>query len=62
MKRNCEIRKKIADANIYLYQLSEQIGIAESTIYRWLHHPLDGEHQKILMDAVEKLQLRENEA
>jgi lambda repressor-like predicted transcriptional regulator len=51
---NQEIRNKIKMSNIAICELSYHIGIAETTLFRWLRRPLDPEHEKIIMDALKR--------
>lgn len=56
--QNQDLRKLIREKNIYLWQVADEIGIAESTLLRWLRYPLDDEKRKLFLEAVKRIEGR----
>lgn len=55
MSANSSIRQIAKDAKIYWWQVAAKIGVAESTIIRWLRLPLSAEHKAMIMSAIDEL-------
>ena len=55
MTTNSAIKDKAKNAKIYWWQIAAKIGVAESTIIRWLRMPLSAEREAIIMAAIEDL-------
>lgn len=55
MHANSAIKKKAKDANVYWWQIAAKIGVAESTIIRWLRMPLSAEREAIIKSAIDEL-------
>ena len=55
MHTNNAIKEKAKNAKIYLWQIAAKIGVAESTIIRWLRMPLSAEREAIIMAAIDEL-------
>ena len=56
MKTNSAIKQRAKAARIYWWQIAAKIGVAESTIIRWLRLPLSGEHEGAILAAIEALE------
>ena len=55
MQANSAIKKKAKDSKVYWWQIAAKIGIAESTIIRWLRMPLSEEREAIVSAAIDEL-------
>lgn len=53
--KNQHVRKKIKQANLFQYQVAEEIGVNEVTFIRWLRKPLEPEKEHIILKAIETL-------
>ena len=52
---NKEIRRAMADAKVYQWQVAKQIGISEYTLCRWFREELQGERREQVLSAIEQL-------
>lgn len=52
MKANSALRKRLRADGITLWQIALKIGVAESTIVRWLRVELDREKQQLVEEAI----------
>jgi lambda repressor-like predicted transcriptional regulator len=59
INNNEVVRNKIKETGITLCELSYRVQIAESTLFRWLRHPLNQEHEELLLGALKDLKARE---
>ncbi|MCD7804257.1 MAG: hypothetical protein LUH03_03765 [Oscillospiraceae bacterium] len=53
--KNADIRDEIKRNGLTQWEVAEQAGIKEITIYRWLRTDLTPEHRAILTKAIEEL-------
>ena len=57
--RNTEnpgIRKRMRESGIGFAKLSDALGVAETTLYRWMRHELTAEQRQAITTALEKLE------
>ena len=54
-KANVEVRRAAKDANLYLWQIAEKLGIGTSTMTIWLRTPLPEEKKARIMSAIHAL-------
>lgn len=52
MKANSTLRKRLQANDIKLWQIALKIGVAESTLVRWLRVELDREKQQLVEEAI----------
>ena len=55
---NDDVRKKIRDADLYQYQIAEQLGMSTSNLQRILQHTLTEQRRKQIDDAIDELLVR----
>lgn len=55
IKVNQDIKDKIKQSNLYQYQIADQMGIAETTLVRWLRYELTEEKRKMIEIAINEL-------
>lgn len=55
MLTNSAIKEKAKKAKVYWWQIAARIGVAESTIIRWLRMPLSAEREAMIMAAIDEL-------
>lgn len=53
---NLELHKLLKSKNIPLWKIADEIGISETTIYRWFRKPLTNEQYQKIMSAVKQLE------
>lgn len=53
--RNKPLRAAIADSGAYMYEVAAQLGIDESTLYRWLRRQLPEQKIVAILRAAEDL-------
>lgn len=53
---NCNKEIKAARGNIPYWAISSKLGIAESTLYRWLRFELSKERRQQVLDAIKSLE------
>ena len=56
MNANSAIKQMAKAANVYWWQIAAKIGVAESTIIRWLRMPLSAEREGIILAAIKELE------
>lgn len=54
---NPEIRKRMTASGIGYGELSDAIGVSETTLYRWLRHVLTEEQRKLIENALTELEV-----
>ncbi len=54
-ERNADLREVIRTSGIKMYQVSERLGIAESTFYRWLRTSLPKEKREEIIEIIRDL-------
>ncbi|WP_100401519.1 hypothetical protein [Bacillus sp. FJAT-42315] len=55
---NTKLRQLIKDANIFTYEVSDQMKVHENTLYRLLRKPLSKEDEQRIMQAIEQVKLK----
>lgn len=55
MNTNSVVKQRAKAANLYWWQIAAKIGVAESTIIRWLRMPLSAEREAMIMAAIDDL-------
>lgn len=61
-KQNREIRERMQKANLAHWQVADVVGIGETTLCRWLRHKLTAEQEKRIMDAIDEIEGRTENA
>ncbi len=56
--KNADIRKEIKENGLTNWEVGEQAGLSEITMYRWLRSDLTPERRAILTKAIEELKNR----
>lgn len=54
-QQNIELKKQIKDANLFLWQVANEMKIHESTLYRILRHELSDLQRERNLNVIEKL-------
>jgi hypothetical protein len=54
-KYNQEFKDKVKKAGLSICEVGYHAGITEPTLFRWLRHPLNEEHEKLLQSTLDKL-------
>ena len=57
---NMKVRRAARAAGIPLWKIAVAIGVSEPTLTRWLRVPLSCERETAIMDAISRLEMREN--
>ena len=52
---NRDIRQAVEDANLYLWQVADEIGVTDSTFSRKLRREMDDDEKATIFQATEKL-------
>lgn len=55
---NEKIRKAIKDNGMYLWQLSDVLGVSEATITRWMRHEMSDAKQAEIVGAIHEYKKR----
>lgn len=55
MKENQDIRGLIASNRIFNWEVAKKIGIADTTLSRWLRTPLNDERKERVLTAIDEL-------
>lgn len=50
-----ELREKIKQNKLYIWQVAMECGVSEAQFYRWLRDPISEEHEKKISMAIESL-------
>ena len=53
---NLSLRQRAKSAGIPLWKIASCIGISEPTISRWLRVPVSCSNEKLILDAISKLE------
>ena len=56
---NQEIKNKVKENGLFMWQIADEIGISEPTLVRWMRYPLSAEKRASVMDAIKHLKERE---
>lgn len=59
-QENVALRQYLKEKKIYWWQVASQIGVAESTIVRWLRTPLSEEQEQAIRMAIAELEVTHN--
>lgn len=54
-QRNIDLKLQIKKANLYLWQVAEEMQIHENTLYRLLRHNLSDAQKDRILKAIENL-------
>lgn len=60
MKANHEIRLLLINSRIKNWEVANRIGIADTTLSRWLRTPLNDERKKRVLNAIDELKKEVN--
>lgn len=52
---NIEIRRRAAGAGVRLWQVAEELGLADSSLSRKLRHELPAEEKQKILEIIERL-------
>lgn len=52
---NQDIKNAIKKASIYQYEVADKMGIAETTLVRWLRYQLTEDKRKQIKNAIDEL-------
>ena len=52
---NEAIKEYAARKKVLLWQVADRLGVVDTTLSRWLRHPLSKEKQELFLTAVEKI-------
>ena len=55
MNRNNDIKAEMKRAGVSQWRVAEKLGVAESTLIRWLRFPLSPEREAEIMAAIREL-------
>lgn len=53
-----EIKSRLALAGLRAYQLADEMGISEATLYRWLRQDLTRDEAMVFFDAIDHLEAK----
>ena len=53
---NLSLRQRAKSAGIPLWKIASYIGVSEPTITRWLRVPLSCSKEKVILEAISKLE------
>lgn len=53
---NAEIRARAKSARVFWWQVAQELGVAESTVIRWLRTELDADSKQKIMDAISRIE------
>lgn len=57
---NVRVRRAARVAGVPLWKIAVAIGVSEPTLTRWLRVPLSCEREALIMDAIARMEMREN--
>lgn len=52
---NLEIKRKIKKLGLHQYEVADKMGIAETTLVRWLRYELDPDKRDMIQGAINEL-------
>ena len=58
VKKNLKIRKLVSDADLYLWEVADAVGVSPTTITNWLRHTLTPDRERKILAAIDKLNRR----
>ena len=50
-----ELRIICKEKGAYIYQIAEKLGVSEPTFIRWMRHPVTGDLEKRIIDAINQI-------
>lgn len=53
-KMNVEVRRKIAAAGLYHYEIAQHLGLAPVSFARWMQREMDSEQKERVLQAIEE--------
>lgn len=53
---NAEIRARAKNARVFWWQVAQELGVAESTVIRWLRTELDADGKQRILDAISRIE------
>ncbi len=56
--QNSDLKEIIKDKKIYLWEVADEMGVAESTLLRWIRYPLEEEKREAFLEAVKRIERR----
>lgn len=56
--KNREIRDKVSANGMRLWELADELGIADTTLSRWLRHELPEDRKRLIVETIDKLVAR----
>lgn len=57
---NNDIKKEIAEAGLYQYQIAHELGIkSDATFTKWLRYEIPGEKKRLIREAIKRLSASE---
>lgn len=51
-KANSELRELARRHEVRLFEIAQEMGVADSTVYRWFRTPMDDELHQAVMNAI----------
>lgn len=55
--RNQKLREHMKEKGVFYWELAERLGVAESTLYRWMRYPIEENrviHMAEIVDTIAK--------
>lgn len=56
---NEEIRWLAKEKRVMFWEIAAEVGISEATLTRWMRIPLSKEREQMIVDAIERLGVKE---
>ena len=53
---NPDIRNELKSAGLYFWQIAAKLGIAESTLIRWMRFELTDDQKALIREAIKELE------
>lgn len=53
--KNEEIRTAMKDKGVYQWEVAKALGVAESTLIRWLREELSAEQKEAILEAIQNI-------
>lgn len=57
-KANMKVRIAQAENFVAQWEIAEEVGVSEQTVYRWMRKELPEDEQQLLINAIEKIAQR----
>ncbi|MFS8651633.1 MAG: hypothetical protein FWJ66_06925 [Caldibacillus sp.] len=55
-KPNDDVRLFVRQKGLYLWQVADQLGVSDMTLFRWLRKPLKDDQKQAIINAVNELE------